>query len=725
MFAFVPGRRPALLASACLLPALIVSAPALLVSTSAFAQEATALPPVDVDSASTVDNVASAPLNGSTLTRDDIRKSGPATSDTGALITSLPGVSANGGGGFSSMPTVRGLSEQRLRIVVDNHPIDAACPNDMNSPLSYTDPQTIASIAVVPGVSPVSMGGDQIGGVISVDGPAPRFATDGKRLLTGEASAFYRSNGDGFGGALSLTMASDRLSATYTGSYTQAGNYTGGGDRGTVRSTEYAKTDHALALAAQTRAGLIELKGGYHFSPYEGFPNQYMDMTSNTSWFLNGRYRGMFDWGDVDFTASYRDTRHAMNFLADKLPGDMPMNTDVHSFASALKLQVPVTDLHTLRFGGDYHHQWLDDYWAPVAGSMMMGPNTFVNVNAAHRDRLGAFGEWESRWSPDLSTVVGVRYDRVAMNTGDVQAYGTNMMNMADVMAAAAFNAANRHRIDNNWSATALLSWAATDGVAFELGYAHKARSPNIYERYSWGRGSMASRMIGWYGDGNGYVGNIDLKPERADTVSAAMRLTGPGGLSFKLSPYYTRVHDYIDAAFVQNLTDMMGMPTGFVQLQFANQEAELYGMDASASVPLRTSKQGATTLTASASYLHGQNLSDGGPLYHQMPFEAKIGIDHSSGAFEAGADLAFVAAKDRVDITRNEPVTASYALVNLRLAYTLAGVKLSVEAENLFDNGYDLPLGGVSLGDYKATGVLRPVSGRGRSINVGLSAKF
>ncbi|MEI2677581.1 MAG: hypothetical protein V9G29_06785 [Burkholderiaceae bacterium] len=77
------------------------------------------------------------------------------------------------------------------------------------------------------------------------------------------------------------------------------------------------------------------------------------------------------------------------------------------------------------------------------------------------------------------------------------------------------------------------------------------------------------------------------------------------------------------------------------------------------------------------------------------------------------------------MDATRNEPVTSAYALVNLRLAYNLGPLKLSVEAENLFDKGYNLPLGGVSLGDYKATGVLRPVPGRGRSVNFGLSASF
>jgi len=107
------------------------------------------------------------------------------------------------------------------------------------------------------------------------------------------------------------------------------------------------------------------------------------------------------------------------------------------------------------------------------------------------------------------------------------------------------------------------------------------------------------------------------------------------------------------------------------------------------------------------------------------MPLNVKVALDHHKGPIEAGIDLEWVAEKTRVDATRNEPVTSAYALVNLRLAYNLGPLKLSVEAENLFDKGYNLPLGGVSLGDYKATGVLRPVPGRGRSVNFGLSASF
>ncbi|OJW66534.1 MAG: TonB-dependent receptor [Sphingomonadales bacterium 63-6] len=729
----------AALAAGCCLATLSLAAPAF-AQDAASSDEDTAL---EAGGNGTV--VITGPVAGTEMGRTSIARRQASTSDTAAILTRIPGVSTVTGGGFSSMPSIRGLSEQRLTVLVDGQAIDMSCPNDMNSPLSYTDPQNVASIRVLTGIAPVSKGGDNIGGVIAVDAAPPQFATGDAVLITGEASTFYRSNGDGFGGAVRLTAASHHVSATYTGSYTQSDQYDGGGDDGMVRSSEYAKTDHALALAVQSGSSLFQLKGGYHFSPYEGFVNQWMDMTSNKSWFLNGSYRGVFNWGKLDLAAAYRDTDHVMNFLEDKLPGAMPMNTEVHSFDASAKVELPVSMHDTLRLGGEYHHQWLDDYWPPVAGTAMMSPDTYVNVNAATRDRIGAYAEWERHWSDRLFTVAGLRYDRVEMNTGDVQPYnpmdpipmggmggmGTMDMGMGmanpDVGAANAFNAADHKRTDNNWSGSFVLTWRASDMASLELGYAHKARSPNIYERYTWGVGGMASQMIGWYGDGNGYVGNLDLKPERADTVSAALDLGGGSqGWSLRIAPYYTHVSDYIDAQFVQVLTDMMGMPSPFVQLKFANQEAEFYGVDVSGGVDLwRGEGQDGTRLNAAASWLRGDNLTDGGPVYRQMPFNARLSLDHRQGALELGAELQWVAEKTRVDATRNEPVTGDYALVNLSAAYTIAGIRLSLEAENLFDRAYALPLGGMSLGDYGATGDLRPVPGRGRSINVGLSTRF
>lgn len=51
-----------------------------------------------------------------------------------------------------------------------------------------------------------------------------------------------------------------------------------------------------------------------------------------------------------------------------------------------------------------------------------------------------------------------------------------------------------------------------------------------------------------------------------------------------------------------------------------------------------------------------------------------------------------------------------------------MEGGRVDVGVENVFDTEYDDPLGGVSLGDYDATGVLRPVPGMGRSFGIALT---
>ncbi|HZU65328.1 MAG TPA: TonB-dependent receptor [Novosphingobium sp.] len=688
------------------------------VSPPALAQPgAMALPPVDIDGSSDA---------AATLTPADLGAAAPAASDTAALLARLPGVAGNSGGGFSTMPVIRGLSEQRLTITVDGHPIEAACPNDMNPPLSYTNPQTVGTIAVITGIPPVSAGGDAIGGSIAVKSAAPRFATTGRLLVTGEAQGYFRSNDGGFGTGLTLTVAGARLSATYTGSYTRAGNYSAGGDLGTVHASQYAKTDHQLALAYQGDIGLVELAGGYHHSAYEGFPNQFMDLTGNNSWFLNGHYLGLFGWGTVDLKADYRATDHQMNFLADKggsADGGMPMNTRVRAGGYTLAVELPVAPGTRLRLGQEYRNERLDDWWPPVAGSMMMGPDTYLNVNHGQRERIAGYIEAEMHRGDRFTLTAGGRFDRVAMNTGDVAPYSTGMMSMADAAAASAFNAASHQRHFNDWSGALTGHYTPAPGLALDLGYAHKARAPNLYELYTWGQGAMSSQMIGWFGDGNGYFGNLALKPERADTISGSITFSGRGkqGWFVKLAPYYTHVNDYIDARYVKSLG-------AFAQLQFANEEAQFYGLDVSGAATVwNGGRFGQTRFSGTLSWLRGQNLTDHTPLYHQMPLNLMASLEHTLGGFTGTLELNWVDSKTRVDTARNEPTTPAYALVNLRGAYQRGSWRLSLAIENLLDKAYYLPLGGLALGDYSASGgaVLRPVAGRGRSVNVGLARRF
>lgn len=52
-----------------------------------------------------------------------------AISDTASLLRDVPGLSLYGAGGVSSLPSIRGLADDRLRIKVDGMDLIAACPN--------------------------------------------------------------------------------------------------------------------------------------------------------------------------------------------------------------------------------------------------------------------------------------------------------------------------------------------------------------------------------------------------------------------------------------------------------------------------------------------------------------------------------------------------------------------------------------------------------------------
>ncbi|ALG72629.1 TonB-dependent receptor [Azospirillum thiophilum] len=660
------------------------------------------------------------------------------TSDVAALLRGLPGVSLYGNGGVSSLPALNGLGADRVNVLVDGAPIAPACPNQMNPALSAIAPTRVSKVEVLAGITPVSAGGDSIAGTISVESAPPVFAAPGEAVYTeGKLSAFYRSNGHGVSGAAEATVANDTVSLRYDGSWSRSGNYEAGNGR-TVRSTLYNVQDNAVTLGAQRDGHRLTLQGGIQTMPYQGFPTQRMDLTDNRSLFVNGRYEGSFDWGALDVRANWRRTEHSMNFLEDKggtAGGGMPMDTRTTDAGYSVKATLPLSARDTLRFGTEFRHTHLDDWWDPVAGSMMMSPLTYWNINGGTRNRVGTFAEWEASWSPAWTTLLGVRNDVVWMDTGAVQPYswqnslgmGGGMMAMAnpDAADARAFNARGRGRTDVNFDVTALARYTPSDSSAIEAGYARKTRSPNLYERYAWGTGAMSSSMNGWFGDANGYVGNPDLKPEVANTVSTTLSLHDAARKSWevKLTPYYTYVQNYIDVERIGTLGN------GFVKLRFANHDAILFGANLSAAATVHEDEAlGTVRLSGVVGWVQGRNLDTGDALYHMMPLNALLTLEHRLGGWNSAVELQATARKERVETARNEPETPGYALVNLRTGYEWGNVRVDAGIENLLDQAYYPPLGGVDYADYRAggsRGTAGPLPGAGRSFVAGLTVKF
>ncbi|UOD29610.1 TonB-dependent receptor [Massilia violaceinigra] len=644
--------------------------------------------------------------------------------DAASLLGATPGYSVAQGGGVSGLPFINGLGDDRLKIRIDGMEITSACANHMNAPLSYIDPTQVGHIDVLAGVTPVSAGGDSTGGTLTVKSNAPVFADQAGRLVTsGKFTLAGRSNGEAVNAGLSASIASERMSFGYSIAQARGHSYEDGDGRRVLGSL-YRSTNQSAVLALRGDGQRVTLRAGTQRTPYQGFPNQYMDMTGNDVTFANLNWLSSLGWGDLDASAYWQSTKHDMGFFTPERPGTMPMLTDGRNTGYALKLTLPVGDAVSVRLGHELHTFRLDDFWPAVPGSMMMGPHTYVNINDGRRDRIALYGEAETRHGARWTSLFGARWESVTMDAGAVQPYSSNMMNAADAAAAKAFNARARRQRDGNLDLTALARFEADANTTYELAAARKTRSPNLYERYSWGRGTMAMTMTNWFGDGNGYVGDIALKPETATTLAFTAHWHGGGtnGWFVKLNPYYNRVSDYIDADTLGQFNPYMIKSARGALLRFANHDARLYGANLSWRMPLT----GALAFTGNAAYTRGKR-ADGGDLYHIAPPNALLSLDYSSGALSGQFESKLVARKDHADARRLEPHTAGYALLNARAAYQLRkNVRLSAGVSNLLDKQYADPLGGVYLSGLIAQrGALQALPAHGRSLELGISVGF
>jgi iron complex outermembrane receptor protein len=728
--------------------------------------------------AALADNTVSAPFVDVTAERpqplpagigladEELTRQRTGASDTASLLDGQPGISLYRAGGVSSLPAIHGLADDRIRIKVDGMDLISACANHMNPPLSYIDPANVSDAKVYADITPVSLGGDSIAGTIRIDSAAPEFAEVGKTLLKGQSSAFYRSNNNTRGANLSATAASDTLSIRYTGSTVEANDYESAHDfkptgiaasgRGwldgdEVGSSAYKAQNHALDFGLRHENHLLDLKLGVQHIPDQGFPNQRMDMTDNDSRQINLRYTGQYGWGNLEASAYHERTRHRMNFGDDKRfwygaannVAGMPMDTKGRNTGMMLKGDVILSERDTLRVGTEFQRYRLDDWWDPVANSApMMAPDTFWNIRDGERDRYAAFTEWEALWNRQWTTQLGIRHETVNMDAGKVQGYSSSgMMSYGDPNDPASipgtFNARDRSRTDHNLDLTALVRLTPDTGKTFEAGYAMKTRSPNLHERYTWSRNnSMVMNMNNWVGDGNGYVGNLDLDPEIAHTVSLTGHWhdTAQQAWSLRVAPYYTHVTDYIDAIPCTSIYATCPTRTdGFANLSLDNQDARLYGMDVSGKMALG-SMGGIGRFAASGvlSYTRGKNTTTDDDLHNIMPLNLKVALEHRLGSWSNTLEAKLVKSKMHVQSVRKELETAGYGLLDFYSSYAWKRVRLDIGITNLLDKDYDDPLGGAYLGqgDTMGSGATAPqygtaVPGMGRSINTSVTVMF
>lgn len=212
---------------------------------------------------------------------------------------------------------------------------------------------------------------------------------------------------------------------------------------------------------------------GYQNIPYQGYPNQRMDMTRNRSYSLDANYKGAYAWGTFDAHAYWHQVFHKMGFLEDRFWLNHPMIALGRDWGYSLKAEVNYTEQDLFRIGNEFHGYRLQDYWtADWTGfpGALSRPFAQVNINGGMRNRLGTYLEWERRWAPQWTSLLGVRNDTIWMDTGPGQSYtpfATNNPNVwAVIQRGASHVASSRGRAQRRLEQSSVLATTKANAPA-------------------------------------------------------------------------------------------------------------------------------------------------------------------------------------------------------------------------------------------------------------------
>ena len=674
--------------------------------------------------------------------------------DTGDILNNFLGTNSIKNGGFSSLPLLQGLSDDRIKVKIDGMDIISSCANHMNPPLSYTSPANINDIDVLAGLSSVSQGGDNIGGVINIKSNVIKFSANTSMKSNGKLQTFFKSNNDAAGLNLSLSQFNQDTALKYFGSFVEANNSFAGSsfknaglaasDRGylagdEIGSTRFKNQNHKFTIAKKDQNQFYEATLSYQDSPYQSFPNQRMDSVGNTNYQINIRHKVDYVWGKVNSQVYYDDTNHKHNFADDKkftytsmgsTSFGMPMESDGKTFGVSVDTDYFMSDMSTVKIGAELQLYGLDDKWeSNSSGEGMMSGNNFYNINNGERDRFDLYTQLDRVWSNNWLSSVGLRYGMVKTDAGEVQGYNnTDMMGSNQATDSVAFNNSDRSKTDHNIDVSILSKFTPKKSSSIEFGYTMKTKSPNLYQRYTWSTWTMAANMNNLFGDGNGYVGNVNLKPETAHKIGFLIDHQDLNGdWMFKVNPFYSYINDYIDA---ENTS--ASRSDGYRNLKFHNHDATIAGIDIAAKRQIfKNTSLGNYDLFAKFNYQRGRNLDNSTDLYNLMPANLSLGLNHAKNNWKNSFVVKLVDKKDKVDTVRQERETSSFAVADFYSSYQLQSFEIAGSIENIFDRMHDNPLGGeyigqgatMSTGVSRATGTQTP--GIGRSINISIAYLF
>ena len=579
------------------------------------------LPEMVITSGRTAEPLNQATAAATVFTRADIERLQPASINQ--LLSRVPGVQVvqNGGRGSNTSLFIRGSSNTQSLILVDGQRIGSA--SDGGASLQFLSLEQIERIEVVRGSRSALYGSDAIGGVVQIftrrgdSGLHPRLA-----VSAGSNQSWQRSLG--LSGGDQQTQFSLNSSLDETAGIDRTGpSYAADSDRDAYRNKALNfSLDHQFNERLEGGISLLDQRGKSEYdSPFGRYDSTtYLVYPEQPyTYFTQSSASTYLDGQLNDVWNSRLELGHSESRqkTEDKLSDSVSVFNTYRDSASWLNT-LQLNEQHSLLLGID----WYED---ELHSSTQYDQETRWNQAAYVQHRFQ--GEW-------FSTELGVRHDKN-------EQFGS----------------------DNTWNGA--LTVPLGDSTSVIASYSEGFRSPTFNELY-------------WPDDGNYYIGNPDLKPEKSKNYE--LQLRGEHlDTTWSLAAYRNEVRDLISTTLCNPATSMycaVNLNKARLQGIELSLEREVFGWQAA----------------ANATWLDARDRETGHTLQRRAKRTLNLDLDRRFGQLGLGASWqAFSSSYDDVGNSRELP---GYGLLGVRSDWRMSSeLTLQFKVDNLLDKDYSRAL--------------------------------
>jgi len=655
-------------------------------------------------------------------------------------------LSASRRGPVNLDPSVRGLQEGQVAVLVDGTRTFAAGPGRMDSDLAHVSPHAIQTLWVVKGPYALTWGAGALS-AIRAETFRPPFLADGEErgegdrglAWGGEVRGSWSENGSVADGAATVYGSGERTRFSLIVGSRSGDDYEAGD--GTEVPADYRSTNVRWSLGHRlSRRTTLELSGGYQEQLDIDYPGRILD----ASYFYTRSHALDLDWHpddgdrgalrevhgqvyvnrkdhrmnndakptalpnpnrmppfglDVDLPAESNVTGGAVHAVLDGAGLEWKLGADAYDVRQDARRSISRRDTGMVVFQ--------DVIWPDAeivdAGVYVQAIRRGVRARGGPRKALEIAGTVRTDF---VDASAGRPSDYFLSNTtGDVDQTETNV--------SAALS--GRYRVSDRWVLTG--------------GLGRAVRTASATERYSDRLPSTRFQVAAEF------VGDPGLDPEASHEVDVGMelRLGGtparPGAATLlSVDLFYRVIDSYITVSQDPTLTPRLPLSPRTVYRYVNGDEATFWGGEAELRGLVALERSGTLAWRLGVGSVRGRDETFDEPAFGVPPLTGEVGLRWTSLADRGWLDLAVRATddQDRVATSRLERPTDGFTRVDLWGGWKVpvpggggGDLELRGGVQNLFDEAYADHLS--SLNPFTGERIPEP----GRRVSVAFVARF